>query len=362
MTAQKDVQRLPAEKRFADELHKLAELDGGEVPPGWMLSPRAVEAFIAGDPALSISRKFVAREGVLRRIIVALLSGRGSFMVGPPGTAKSWLSELLAASVSGDSTLVIQGSSVSDIGQLLYGWDQSRLATLGYHPDALVPGPLYRGMRDGKLVRFEELSRCPQPLQDALLSILSERVVAIPELSEEAGNLYARKGFNVVATANSADEGVNQMSVALKRRLSFETIGPIQHLEDELSVVQAEVSMLNRASGIDLSLPDELLEALVTLFHELRTGQSMDGKSTHRLAGAALSTAEAINVMHSLSVHAFYFNDGEVSARDLVHFIIGTALKDREDDRRRLRYYFETELGERAEPMWQSLYQQRDLI
>jgi MoxR-like ATPase len=362
MTEHKDIQRLPAEQRFSDELAQLVDADSGAVPPGWTLSPKAVETFITGDADRGISRKFVAREGVVRRIIVALLSGRGSFMVGPPGTAKSWLSELLAAAVSSDSTLVIQGSSVTEIGQLLYGWDQSRLATMGYHRDALVPGPLYRGMRDGKLVRFEELSRCPQPLQDTLLSILSERVVAVPELGDNDASLYARQGFNVVATANSADQGVNQMSVALKRRLSFETIGPIQHLEDEISVVQSEVALLNRASGIELSVPDELLQALVTLFHELRTGQSMDGKSTHRLAGAALSTAEAINVMHSLSVHAWYFNDGKVEPRDLVHFIIGTALKDRDDDRRRLRYYFDTELGERESPMWRALYEQRDLI
>jgi MoxR-like ATPase len=283
-------------------------------------------------------------------------------MVGEPGTAKSWLSELLAAAVSGDSTLVIQGSAVTAVSQLLYDWDHARLSRTGMHKEALIPGPLYRGMRDGKLVRFEEISRCPQNLQDVVLSVLSERIISIPELGDEDGILYAAAGFNIVATSNSVDEGVNKMSVALRRRLSFETIRPIRHLQDEIDVVMKELAMLNRNSGIHITPAAEVIEVLVTMFHELRSGQSLDGRSTHRLAGAALSTAEAINVAHALSVYAFYYNDGVMKIDDLVHFIIGAALKDKPDDRRRLRFYFETEISQKPGKAWQAVYAQRDLL
>jgi MoxR-like ATPase len=217
-------------------------------------------------------------------------------------------------------------------------------------------------MRDGKLVRFEELSRCPQNLQDAILSVLSERVITIPELGDSDGMLYAATGFNIVATSNSVDEGVNKMSVALRRRLNFETIQPIRHLQDEVAVVLQELATLNKNSGIDL-LPDPVvIDVLVTMFHELRSGQSLDGRSTHRLAGAALSTAEAINVAHALSVYAFYYNQGVMRVEDLVHFIIGAALKDKPDDRRRLKYYFENEVSQKEGEAWQAIYQQRGLL
>ena len=356
------VQRAPAEVRFAGQLEVLRDADSHPVPPGWRMSPVAVEKFITGDAALGIEKKFVADPGVVRRIVISLCTNRGSFLVGEPGTAKSWVSELIAAAVSGDSTLIIQGTSVTEVSQLLYGWDQARLASSGFTREALVPGPLLRGMRDGKLVRFEELSRCPQGLQDAILSVLSERIVSVPELGDDDGIVYAAPGFNIIATSNSVDEGVNRMSVALRRRLSFETIQPIRHLQDEMQVVMHELASLNQLSGITLQPDADVIEVLVTIFHELRSGQSMDGRSIHRLAGAALSTAEAINVAHALSIYAFYYNDGVMKVDDLVHFIIGSALKDKPDDRRRLKYYFETEIGQRSGDIWRALYRQRQLL
>jgi MoxR-like ATPase len=362
MRSADNVQRMPAEQRYADELQRLRERDEYPVPPGWRMSPIAVEKFISGDDVLKIQRKFVAEPGVVRRIVISLCTNRGGFLVGEPGTAKSWVSELLGAAVSGDSTLVVQGSAVSRVSQLLYDWDQAVLARKGYHPDAVIPGPLYRGMRDGKLVRFEELSRCPQTLQDAILSVLSERIISIPELGDQGGTLYAQAGFNIVATSNSVDEGLNRMSVALRRRLNFETIRPIRRLSDEIDVVLHELAMLNERSGIHLKVNQEVIDVLVTMFHELRSGQSLDGRSTHRLAGAALSTAEAINVAHALSVYAFYYNEGQMKLDDLVHFIIGAALKDKPDDRRRLKYYFETEVGLKQGKAWQAIYAQRHLL
>lgn len=353
------VQRRPAEIRFASELARLKTNDSHPVPPGWRMSPVAVEKFIVGDDVLGVAKKFVAEQGVVRRVVISLCTNRGSFLVGEPGTAKSWLSELIAAAVSLDSSLIVQGSAVTDIRQLLYDWDQAAISRDGISREAMIPGTLLRGMRDGKLVRFEELSRCPQHLQDAILSVLSERIVSVPELGDQGGTLYAAPGFNLIATSNSVDEGVNRMSVALRRRLNFETIEPIRHLHDEVDVVLRELAELNAGSGVNIVPDNAVIEALVTIFHELRSGQSLDGRSINRLAGAALSTAEAINVAHALSVYAFYYSDGRMNADDLVHFIVGTALKDNAQDQRRLRHYFDTELAQREGSVWQSLYQQR---
>ena len=355
-------QRLPAEVEYRAELDRLKADDRHPVPPGWKMSPVQVERFIQGDETLGIARKFVCAPGVVKRVVVALCTNRGALLVGEPGTAKSWLSELITAAVSGDSSLIIQGGAVNQISQLLYSWNEAIVRDRGPCPEALVPSPMLRGMQEGRFVRFEEIARCPQPLQDAVLGLLSDRVITIPELGGEDGVVYASEGFNVIATSNSVDEGVNRMSAALKRRMNFETIYPINRIEDELDVVARETDKLNRKSGVTVTLAPEILEMLVTVFHELRTGQSLSGRSTDRLAGAAMSTAEAVNVAHAVCVNAFYYDDGLVTPETLLHFILGSALKDHPEDRRRLQHYFDTEIAERSGRHWQALYRHRALI
>ncbi|WP_376695395.1 ATP-binding protein [Wenzhouxiangella sp. EGI_FJ10305] len=362
MSRKPQLQRPPAEKAFADELKRLASWDEHPVPPGWKLSPLAVEKFVLGDDELKISHKIVIDPGVITRVVIALCTDRGCLLVGEPGTAKSWLSELLAAAISGDSSLTLQGGALSEVDQLLYSWNDALLAQGGPRPEALVPSPIYRGMRDGKIVRFEEVARCPQPLQDALLSILSDRLITVPELSGQSGVLYSRAGFNVIATSNSIDEGVNRMSAALKRRMNFETVPSIRDVEDEIEVVSREVGRLNESAGVDVRIDPSVIMALVTIFHELRNGQSLSGRSTDRLAGATMSTAEAVSVGHALCIHARYYTDGEVAIDSLVHFIVGSALKDQPDDRRRLRHYFDTEIAQKRGEIWKAVYAQRDLI
>lgn len=356
-----NIQRPAAENLYQDELQRLHDWDTLPAPAAWQLSPLAVEKFIAGDKALNISRKFVAPAELITRVIVGLMTNRGAMLVGPPGTAKSWLSELLSAAISGCSTLVIQGGAITEIRQLLYGWNEAVLRQSGPCAEALIPGPVYRAMQNGLIVRYEEIARSPNEVQDALLSILSERQCSVPELGDE-GLLFARAGFNVIATSNTADQGVKAMSAALKRRMNFETIYPIDNLDDELAVVLSETRKLLQSSGIDIELPKALIQCLVTIFHELREGQSVDGRSTDRLTGTTMSTAEAITVAHALGAHAYYYRQGQFSARELVQFLIGAALKDNSEDRRRLKHYFDTEVASKEGKLWSEVYGFRGLI
>jgi MoxR-like ATPase len=358
----KAAQREPAEVIFHDELEKLAAMDLGPIPPGWRMSPRGVEKFVMGDDSLGIERKFVADRAMVIRIIISLCTNRGCLLVGEPGTAKSWLSELLTAAISGTSTLALQGGAVTQVRQLLYGWNEAILAAKGPCFEALVPSPLMRGMMEGRLVRFEEIARCPQALQDALLSVLSDRVVVVPEIPGDDGVILAREGFNVVATSNSVDAGVHQMSAALKRRMDFEEIRPIKNLPDEIGVVLREANKANARAGITVDMDAAIIEVLVTMFHELRNGQTTDGRSTDRLAGASLSTAEAVSVAHAVSLNAWYYGGGSMTVEQLVHHIIGSALKDHPDDRRRLKHYFETAVAPRKGEIWAQVWALRSLI
>ncbi len=245
----KHIQRLPAEIYYADELKRLRDQDPWPKPPGWSLSPRAVEAFVLGDSSQQTTAKFVAPSEIVTRVIISLATQRGAMLVGEPGTAKSWLSELICAAICDDSTLIIQGGAIETVQQLLYTWNTAILERQGPCLEALIPGPMYRGMERGLLVRYEEIARSSPALQDALLSIMSERSINIPELAGEQGTLYARDGFNLVATSNTTDVGVNEMSSALKRRMNFETIRPIKSVDDEIGVVMREAEKALLASG-----------------------------------------------------------------------------------------------------------------
>ena len=349
-------QRLPAEIIYAEELARLRENDSRQRPPGWLLSPIAVEQFVLGDTDAGISAKFVAPREIVTRIVIAMATQRGAMLVGEPGTAKSWLSELLSAAICDDSTIVVQGGAIETVQQLIYSWNSAVLDRKGPCLEALIPGPLYRGMVAGKLVRFEEIARTSPALQDALLSILSERMVTIPELPDDQGTLYAQEGFNLIGTSNTSDQGVNEMSAALKRRMNFETIKPISAVEDEIDVVMREARKLLQAANVEMEPDPEIIRALVTMFHELRNGQSLDGRSTDRLAGAVMSTAEAVSVAHAMGVHAFYYRDGTMSAEDLTEFLVGAAVKDNLTDLKRMNHYIETEVTRKRGAIWETVH------
>ncbi|MFO0880082.1 MAG: AAA family ATPase [Gemmataceae bacterium] len=353
------LQRPAAETTYADELALLAERDIHQPrPTGWKLSPASVAAFVLGDEALGIATKFVGSRAFVERCIVSLATQRGLLLLGEPGTAKTWLSELLAAAISGDSTLTIQGSAGTTEDAIKYTWNYALLLAEGPGEKALVPAPIYRGMQEGKLVRFEEMTRCPLEIQDILLSILSDRVLAIPELHDEQRTLFARAGFNVIATANTRDRGVNDMSAALKRRFNFETVQPIARLADEMALVQRETDRLLARAGLPVQLPPDLTELLVTTFHELRFGQTTEGKALEPLT-AAMSTAEAISTGYAASLHAWYYEQKTATPHHLVQHLIGTALKDSADDLRRLRHYFMHTVQARSGKLWKAYFEAR---
>jgi MoxR-like ATPase len=356
-----EIQRPPAEALYAAELVKLAQEDATlPRPGGWKLSPRSVLKFVLGDEESGIQPKFVGNRSLLERCIVALATNRGVMLIGEPGTAKSYLSELLAAAISGDSSLTIQGSAGTTEDNIKYSWNYALLLAEGPSERSLVPAPLYRGMKEGKLVRFEEITRCPLEIQDTLLSVLSDRVLAIPELEGEERSLYARNGFNVIATANTRDRGVNEMSAALKRRFNFETVPPISNLKQEMDLVQRETGKLFQRSGVPVALTPDMTELLVTTFHELRSGKSLEGNAIEPLT-TAMSTAEAVSVGYSAGLHAYYYAEGRVTPDFLVQGLVGAALKDSPEDLKKLRHYFEHVVKGRSSKknFWQDYYEAR---
>ena len=346
------LQRPPAEIQFRSELDALAQHDAGlQRPPGWRLTPRSALAFVLGDRALGIQPKFVGSQSLVETCVVSLATNRGLMLVGEPGTAKSWLSELLAAAISRDSTLTIQGSAGTTDDHIRYGWNYALLLAEGPSRRSLVPAPMYRGMRDGAVVRFEEITRCPIEVQDTLLSMLSDRVLHVPEILDDDRTLFARPGFNVIATANIRDRGVNEMSAALKRRFNFVTVNAIADIRDEIAVVERESYKALADAGIPARLPTDLAEVLVTVFRELRHAKTADGQALEPMT-TAMSTSEAVTVAVSAVTRAAYFQDGQAPGGKLLDALLGTAFKDVPEDRKRLAQYLQICAKHRRSGAW----------
>ncbi|WP_077489562.1 ATP-binding protein [Sinomonas mesophila] len=353
--------RAHAEDEYAHELAALAAVDDRPRPPSWRLSPWAVATYILGGElpdGTPISPKYFGSARLVEVAVASLATDRALLLLGVPGTAKTWMGEHLAAAISGSSTLVVQGTAGTPEEALRYGWNYARLLAEGPSRAALVAGPVMRAMQAGSLVRIEELTRIPSDVQDSLITILSEKTLPIPELNEE---VQARRGFNVIATANSHDKGVNELSSALRRRFNTVVLPLPDTLEQEVEIVQTRV----RSLGAALELPADLaalseIRRVVTVMRELRAGMTQDARTTIKSPSATLSTAEAISVMTNGLALAAHFGDGRVRAEDVAAGLVGAVVKDPVQDRVVWQEYLETVVRNR--PDWKDLYRAcRDL-
>ncbi|MFD7183434.1 AAA family ATPase [Streptomyces sp. NPDC059904] len=375
-------QIVPPEELYAEELAFLAAYDSGPRPPGWRLTPRSVVTFVMGadeplrlpegaDPGegvprrLAVRRKFVGERALVERCVVTLAGERGLLLVGEPGTAKSMLSELLAAAVSGTSALTVQGTAGTTEDQLKYGWNYALLLAQGPSPKALVPSPVLAAMTQGAVARVEEVTRCLPEVQDALISLLSERRIAVPELAgTDAAQAHAAPGFNVIATANLRDKGVSEMSAALKRRFNFETVGPIGDFDAELDLVRRQSKAAVERVGAVYQLDDMVLDVLVTAFRELRSGRSAEGWEVER-PSTVMSTAEAVSVATALGVAAAYFPGDRDALALLPGHLTGVVRKDDPADAARLLGYWDGAVRRRAEEgsaTWRTLWDLRSVL
>jgi MoxR-like ATPase len=354
------VLRAHAEQQYADELTALERADDHPRPPSWRLSPWAVVTYLLGGEAdgTVITPKYIGERRLVEVAVATLATDRALLLLGVPGTAKTWVSEHLAAAISRDSTLLVQGTAGTAEEAIRYGWNYARLIAEGPSRNALVPSPVMTAMGEGRIARVEELTRIPSDVQDALITILSEKTLPIPELEDE---VQATKGFNVIATANNRDRGVNELSSALQRRFNTVVLPLPSDEAEEVRIVRTRVESLGRALELPGDVPGlEEIRRVVTIFRELRGGVTQDGKTKLKSPSATLSTAEAISVMTNGWSLAAHFGDGALSAGDVAAGIVGSVIKDPVQDRVAWLEYLETVVKERKG--WGDLYRaSRDL-
>src|SRR5262252_51078 len=324
--------RLPGETLYAEELDALSKAEKDPVPAGWKLSPRSVLTYVCGGKCgkVDITPKYIGHQRLVEIAISTLVTDRALLLLGEPGTAKSWLSEHLAAAITGDSTKVVQGTAGTTEEQIRYTWNYAMLIARGPSNESLIKSPIFRAMEGGSIARFEEITRCASEVQDALISLLSEKRLSVPELVTE---VPAQRGFSVIATANTRDRGVNDMSAALKRRYNIVVLPAPADLQTEVSIVTKRVGELASNLQLKSQIPNEdAITRVVTIFRELRAGQTLDGKNKVKTPSGVLSTAEAISLLANSMALSGNFGDGTVSDNDLASGLQGAVIKDDDKD------------------------------
>jgi len=359
----------PVEAQYRDELEALAQSDAGPKPENWLLSPKAVRTFILGSKnekighnKITVSQKYYGDDALVERCIITLAGSRGLMLVGEPGTAKTMLSELLSAAISGNSVNTVQGTAGTTDDNIKYSWNYALLLAKGASKESMVPAPLFIGMEKGIITRFEEITRCPGEIQDTLISVMSDKVLSVPELGEE-GFLFARPGFNVIGTANTRDRGVNEMSSALKRRFNFETVFPINNTALECRIIEEQCGAMLGAQSAKL-IDKDIVSLIATTFHELREGQSAEGTKIDQ-PSAVMSTAEAVSVYYQTALAGFYYGGGRLSIDNLVQNLMGAVVKENRDDAQKLKGYFNSVVKARSKSegkLWDAFYEARKWI
>lgn len=355
-----EILRLPAEQLFQKEIDALIAAEKDPVPTGWKMSPRSVRTYICGGKVgrTQITPKYIGHERLVEIAISTLVTDRALLLIGEPGTAKSWLSEHLCAAINGDSTKVIQGTAGTTEEQLRYSWNYAMLLAQGPSEAAMLKSPVFTAMETGTIARMEEISRCASEVQDALISILSEKRISVPELNTE---IAAKKGFSVIATANTRDKGVNEMSSALKRRFNFETVMPVREAAMEKMIILNEVNKLAEESHIQVQADEDVAEILASTYHELREGVSSYG---HRIdkPSAVMSTAEAVSVYYQAMITGYYYGDSHIDMDCLVQNLVGAVSKENKDDLEKVKAYFNTVIKDKSDKeggLWKKYYEAR---
>lgn len=361
MEKNETVLRLPAEQLFQKEIDALIAAEKNPVPTGWRMSPQSVKTYICGGKVgkTEITPKYIGHERLVEIAISTLVTDRALLLIGEPGTAKSWLSEHLTAAINGDSTKVIQGTAGTTEEQIKYSWNYAMLIAQGPSHEAMLKSPVFNAMETGTIARVEEISRCASEVQDALISILSEKRISVPELSIEVA---AKKGFSVIATANTRDKGVNEMSAALKRRFNIVVLPAPANLDSEMEIVRTRVTQLSENLDLNAKQPaDDVVRKVCTIFRELRCGETLDRAQKVKGTSGVLSTAEAISLLCNSMALAGSFGNGTITNDDLAAALQGAVIKDEDKDQVAWKEYLENVMRKRGSE-WLGLYKAcRDL-
>lgn len=197
---------------------------------------QALGQAIAGEVAKAV----VGQEGVVDRLLIALMAGGHVLLEGPPGTAKTLLAQCFAR------------ASGLDFGRIQFTPDLMPGDILGSNLFNFQTSSftLTRGAIFTEVLLADEINRTPPKTQAALLQAMQERCVT---LDGETHILSPR--FTVIATQNPIEsQGVYPLPEAQLDRFLFKLSIPYPNADEERRIVAAHGKMFERIDAVRMGV------------------------------------------------------------------------------------------------------------
>lgn len=212
----------------------------------------------------------IGQDAAKQALKSALLARRNAILIGPPGVGKTTLAKSVAQALGDEVPFVrVQGSPDLTAEDLIGDIDPAKALTHGpTSVEAFTKGKIFRA--DGGVLFFDEINRCTEKLQNALLQVLEERRVTVGTYDVDFAS-----DFLFIGTMNPEDTSTEKLSDVFLDRFDLIDMGYPENEEQERTIVQ-------RQSSLRTQLPDELLAGVVGFLHALRADKNLDRKPSVR--------------------------------------------------------------------------------
>ena len=321
-----DMLRAPAEAKYADELDWLESIDDGPKPFSWRLSPGWCGCSCSAPSGRRLDRdiaqKWFGDRSFVERSIVTLASDRGLL----PDRRPRHRQELARRAARGGHLPRLDPGRAGHrrhhrgphqvLVERVHG---DRPGTVPRRDD---PSPIMTAMDQGVIGRFEELTRATSDVQDALISILSEKYVSIPNSTTTTSSSPspASRSSRPPTAATGRQRPVLGPQAAVQLRAHPGGDQQAQRGRDRPVPHRRAAAPAPDRAGRAAHLLDILLQS----FADLRAAAAAAASDDEKLE-SALSTAEQIGVLEDAILHSHFFGDRTLRAQTLGGSLVGLA-------------------------------------